>query len=390
MKIAIFSGSIPSTTFIEHLIEGVAETHSVLLFGVLQKPKKYKSSQIKIYNTPKNKVLNLLKTSVRTIKLLLKRPKDLFKLLKEVKQFNTLFSKWNWYTKWLPIVLNKPDILHLQWAKDVEYYMFLKREFNIKILLSLRGAHINYSPISDPNLAEIYNQEFSNINAFHAVSKAIRLEAQKYAADPNLIQVIHSPIPRLFFEAYKTLKMEKKNTLQIVSVGRFHWKKGYNYMLDALVLLKQQGISVSYTIIGPKEYTEDLLFQMHQLDLVEEIRLLNSLPQEKLINTLKTFDLFVLPSVEEGIANVVLEAMAIGVPVLSTNCGGMAEVIIPKETGWLVPVRDPEALANAIVEIKDTSEAELQNIAKNAHYFVKRHFNAEVSIKQFLSLYESI
>lgn len=390
MKIAIFSGSIPSTTFIEHLIEGVAETHSVLLFGVLQKPKKYKSSQIKIYNTPKNKVLNLLKTGVRTIKLLLKRPKDLFKLLKEVKQFNTLFSKWNWYTKWLPIVLNKPDILHLQWAKDVEHYMFLKREFNIKILLSLRGAHINYSPISDPNLAEIYKEEFSNIDAFHAVSKAISLEAQKYAAAPSRIHVIHSPIPKQFFESFTTLKKEQKHIFQIVSVGRFHWKKGYNYMLDTLVLLKQQGMLVSYTIIGPKEYTEDLLFQMHQLELAEDIKLIDTLPQEKLIQTLKSFDLLVLPSVEEGIANVVLEAMAIGLPVLSSNCGGMAEVVIPKETGWLVPVRDTEAFANAIVEIKDISEAELQNIAKNAHYYVKKHFNAEDSIKQFLSLYKSI
>jgi colanic acid/amylovoran biosynthesis glycosyltransferase len=68
----------------------------------------------------------------------------------------------------------------------------------------------------------------------------------------------------------------------------------------------------------------------------------------------------------------------------------MTEVVIPKETGWLVPVRDPEALANAIVEIKDTSEAELQDITKNAHHFVQEHFNAEDSIQQFLELYESI
>ncbi|PWI31510.1 hypothetical protein DI383_02245 [Flavobacteriaceae bacterium LYZ1037] len=390
MKIAIFSGSIPSTTFIEHLIEGVAKTHTVWLFGVKHSPKKYKASNIKIVATPKAKLLNLWVTFFRTIWLLLKSPKDIFKLLIEIKQFPSLYTKWNWYSKWLPIILYKPDILHIQWAKDVEYYMFLKKEFDIKIILSLRGAHINYSPVVNPKLAAIYRQEFPHIDGFHAVSKAIGLEAQMYGAPPKRIQVIHSPVPKCFFEEYLILNKNESKIIQIVSVGRFHWIKGFKYMLDAIFLLKQKGKQVNYTIIGPQKFSEELLFQIHQLGLEKDIKLMASLPQDKLIITLKTFDMLVLPSLKEGIANVVLEAMALGLPVLSSDCGGMPEVVIPKNTGWLVPVRDPEALANAIVEIKDTSVAELQNITKNAHHFVQEHFNAEDSIQQFLELYESI
>ena len=61
-----------------------------------------------------------------------------------------------------------------------------------------------------------------------------------------------------------------------------------------------------------------------------------------------------------------------------------------KKTGWLVPLRDSQAIADAIVEVSKTSEFELQRITKNAHNFVKIHFNAKESINQFLDLYDTV
>jgi colanic acid/amylovoran biosynthesis glycosyltransferase len=129
---------------------------------------------------------------------------------------------------------------------------------------------------------------------------------------------------------------------------------------------------------------------MHQLELEQHITLIGAMPQEDLIETLKSYDVLLLSSVEEGIANVVLEAMAVGLAVISTDCGGMAEVVGHKGTGWLVPVRDPQAIADAIVEVSETSELELQHITQNAHQFVKTHFNAEDGIRRFHELYERV
>ena len=64
---------------------------------------------------------------------------------------------------------------------------------------------------------------------------------------------------------------------------------------------------------------------------------------------MRSFDVLLLPSLNEGIANVVLEAMAIGVPVISTDCGGMSEVVILDTTGWLLPVRDSKAIAKGLI-----------------------------------------
>ncbi len=390
MKIAIFSGDIPSTTFIEHLIEGVAEHHRVLLFGVVERPKSYPSKNIKIYKTPQSHILNLCFTLWRLLLLGFLQPKHILKLFKEVKKYKKLYEQWIWFSKFLPIVLYKPDILHLQWARDLEFYYFLKEKFNIKLVVSLRGAHINYTPIVEPRMAVIYNCTFPMIDGFHAVSLAIGLEAQKYGAMPDKIRCIHSVIPPRFFHFFKPFEKSKNKTIQIVSVGRFHWKKGFQYAFDALYLLKKAGLDVEYTVIGSEVIPENVLFHLHQLHLEPQIKFIGTLAQEDLLETLKSFDALLLSSVEEGIANVVLEAMAVGLPVISTNCGGMAEVVAHKDTGWLVNSRSPKAIANAIIELSETSEKELQRITQNAHNIVKEHFSAKDSLRKFIELYETV
>src|SRR5690606_18392930 len=135
---------------------------------------------------------------------------------------------------------------------------------------------------------------------------------------------------------------------------------------------------------------EDLVFAMHQLGLQDRIHFQKPMNQQNLFKFMKSFDVFLLPSLSEGIANVVLEAMAIGLPVVSTDCGGMPEVIKQGETGWIVPIRNPEAMAHAIESIMEMPQEVLHNITTNAHIFVKTHFQAADSINQFLELYENI
>ena len=84
---------------------------------------------------------------------------------------------------------------------------------------------------------------------------------------------------------------------------------------------------------------------MNQLGINDSVNIMNELPQDELFEIMRSFDVLLLPSLNEGIANVVLEDMAIGIPVISSDCGGMPEVVIPNTTGWLVPVRDSKAIA---------------------------------------------
>ncbi|WP_242117956.1 glycosyltransferase family 4 protein [Aestuariivivens sediminicola] len=390
LKIAVYSGEIPSTTFIENLIKGLGQTGiTVYVFGIKRKHISYSCLNIHIFATPSHPFYKGLITLWRSFLLLLVHPKRFFILMGQLSNYDSYYGKWQWWSRVLPVLLHFPDIFHIQWAKDLNQWMFLKERFNCKLVLSFLGSHINYSPIADTSLALTYKQNFPMVDAFHAVSEAIGKEAEQYGASPAKTVCIRTILDDTLFRNFIP-KKDLDVPLKIVSIGRHHWVKGYEYALAAMVLLKERQIPFHYDIIAQGDVSEKLLFMNRHLGLDDFISFKEGMKQADLFLALKNYDILLLPSVSEGIANVVLEAMAIGLPVVSTNCGGMAEVVIPNKTGWLVPVRDPEALASAIQEVAETPEKEIQRITLQAHEFVSQHFNAESSITQFLELYSRV
>lgn len=392
LKIAIYSGNIPSTTFIENLIQGLAQSNvKIFLFGKVNKKMIYQNkSNIIVYGIPNHRFKAFMVTVLRSFLLGVKNPRRLFKLLHEMNKYTSLYSKYTWYSRYLPVVLHLPDIFHIQWAKDLEYWLFLKSKFNTKIILSLLGSHINYSPKIDSDLAKSYSKNFPDIDAFHGVSKAIIKEAEYYNAQPERCKLIYTQIKPSTFELFKNNQRKVINTLKILSIGRHHWVKGYNYAIDAMTILKSQNITFEYTIIGGNEVPDSLLYVINDLKLEPNIIFKNNLPQEKLFKEMQSYDVLLLPSLNEGIANVVVEAMAIGLSVVSTNCGGMSEIVIPDTTGWLCNVFDPDSIAKSIIDVKETDVEKRTLIAENAHKLVKEKFYSPDIMKEFIDLYDSI
>jgi colanic acid/amylovoran biosynthesis glycosyltransferase len=94
--------------------------------------------------------------------------------------------------------------------------------------------------------------------------------------------------------------------------------------------------------------------------------------------------------VEEGIANVVLEAMQLGTLVLSTDCGGMGEVIKDGVNGFLVPIRNPEAMAAAIQKIQELSREEKEKIIAAAQETIENRYTTTTMVKGMLGLYNQV
>ncbi|QRM87779.1 glycosyltransferase [Lacinutrix sp. WUR7] len=383
LKIAIYSGDIPSTTFIERLIQGLSNTgNSIYLFGFVKKKTKYPDS-VSVFgyqNTRLRKALHYLKYSFLLFCFKHKEKRKLDRILKGQSE-NVLLAKVKSY----PVLWHKPDVFHVQWAKGLADWIWVQ-EFGMKLVLSLRGAHINYSPIADEKLAAMYRAYFSKVDGFHAVSKAIGLEAEKYGAAKEKIHVVYSGLP---FEEEKKTVAKHNEIFQIISVGRAHWKKGYTYALDACNILKAQGHKFHYTIVGGTNDIE-FAYQVHDLHLENEVRLIDNLPYAKVQALMQHADLLLLPSVEEGIANVVLEAMQNKTLVLTTNCGGMDEVISDGVNGFIVPIRDSEAIATKISEIVAITEVAKEAIRKKALHTIKKQHSENQMVDQMLTLYQSI
>src|SRR5690606_34658804 len=139
----------------------------------------------------------------------------------------------------------------------------------------------------------------------------------------------------------------RSTPLKLLSIGRAHWIKGYDYALHACKQLKEKDIPFHYIIIGGAG-DEELQFLVDNLGLKNYVVLERRKPQPEVFNLMQETSLLLMPSLEEGIPNVVVEAMAIGLPVISTDCGGVPELITNDKEGWLVPTRDPGAMAEAI------------------------------------------
>ena len=383
IKIAIYTGSVPSTTFIERLIQGLAKNGlQIYLFGFQNR--KITSISKTHYVTHSNRLSKffiLFKYS-----LLLR----LFKSIEKRKLDKIIHNKGknikNLKVKYYPVLYHRPDIFHLQWAKGIEDWIWVQ-DFGIKLIVSLRGTHVTISPIGDDYWKDIYAQYFPKINGFHVVSKSMKSIAQEYGADSNKIKIVRSgiDIENLPF----TIKTEIGTTLNIISIGRSHWTKGYTYALDAMNLLMKDNIDFNYTIVGV-ENKEELLYKRAQFDFDKRIIFKEKLPFEEVVKSIRLADVLLLPSIEEGIANVVIEAMALGTLVVSTNCGGMGEVIEDKVNGYLIPIRDASAIVSALKHVSELSLESYQTITNAARKTIENQHSHKKMISDMQDLYENV
>ncbi|HJZ88316.1 MAG TPA: glycosyltransferase family 4 protein [Polyangia bacterium] len=172
----------------------------------------------------------------------------------------------------------------------------------------------------------------------------------------------------------------------LLSIGRFVEKKGFLYLIEAARILAAHGRSFQVRLVGGGEQRRALEAQIARAGLQRTVELCGPLPQEKLLALYENAAVCVLPCVvtdngdRDGIPNVLVEAMRMGVPVVSTAISGIPELVIDGQTGVLVPPRDPQALAAAIIALLDDPERAHRLAVQAARHVAERfdlHRNAE-------------
>jgi len=393
IKIAIYTGSFPAPVFIENLINAISKYPiEIYIFGKKSGPYNVRDKNILFFPTPNSRYFLFIFVFKEMIRLFIKNPKMWYNLVCFYLD-STIYKMsgfFNWWGKVLPIVNNPPDIFHIQWAKSLTTWHFLKDIIGVKLVLSLRGAHINYSPLADESLAMQYRTLFPRVDAFHAVSDAIAKETKKYLNVPKKIHTIYSACDIHYLQNFRKNNLNIDKQFRLVSIGRHHWKKGYNYAVSAVDKLVKNNIDIRYTIITKNEPSEEILYQVNELSLNNIIHFEHTNSQREIYKKMKSNDCLILPSVEEGIANVVLEAMAIGLPVISSNCGGMEEVIHDGINGFIFQNRNVDNLYNKIKELINLSKADKNKIAEKAMKSIQHNNSIEIVGDKMYQLYNSI
>ena len=383
MKIVIFDGSFKTTTFINRLIEGLANEHEVFVLGFNENTKT-KIAGVHYIGLGSN--TSIITFIIRSLQL------RGFNIVLQCKLFLQLFNREKNAIRneniQLAINTIQPDILHFQWVSLLVYLEFLKLPKHTKTILSQRGFHINVRPFVNSENKLFLEGTFKKIDGFHSVSKAIQDKSNEiYASASKIDDVVYSGFDTDLFRQKATWNTSKQ--LQIISIGRDHWIKDYRTAILAMSILKERQISFHYTIVGVHN-PEELLFLVNDMNLKDSVTFLDSISQEKVYEKMLESDLFLLPSVEEGIANVCVEAMLSKLPVLSTDCGGMSELIVDSETGFLVPTRSPKAIADKISIFSKLQEIDILQLVNAAFEKATAQHNSEQMVDGMISLYKKV
>ena len=134
----------------------------------------------------------------------------------------------------------------------------------------------------------------------------------------------------------------------VMSVGRLAPEKGQLILVQAIAELRDRHIDVRCELVGDGPMRAMLVREVERLGVSDRVTLLSSLENAEVAEHLRNADLFCLPSFAEGVPVSLMEAMAIGVPVVATNVGGVAELVSDGETGRLVPAGRVDLIADAL------------------------------------------
>lgn len=181
------------------------------------------------------------------------------------------------------------------------------------------------------------------------------------------------------------------NKLIIGTVGRLEPVKDQKTLVNAFnILLKKQpdlGNKLQLVLIGGGSKYDEVSNLIHQLGIQDHICMTG--PRDNIPELLRNLDIFVLPSLAEGISNTILEAMATQLPVVATDVGGNAELISHKQTGLIVPPNDPDAMADALTQyIEDPLLRETHGLA--ARQKALDEFSLETMVNRYTQLYDTV
>ncbi|WP_457670963.1 glycosyltransferase family 4 protein [Thiolapillus sp.] len=201
---------------------------------------------------------------------------------------------------------------------------------------------------------------------------------QRLGAIPSTVHRIYNGMDLDQF----TWKSPLQRPPEIIAIGRLVEKKGFRDLVDACAILRRKGTPFRCRIIGMGDLREALAQQIIHHGLQDVVELSGPMPQNEIRSRIQSAAVFAAPCVvaadgnRDGLPTVLLEAMALGTPCISTDVTGIPEVILHEQTGYQVPQHDPDALASAL-EILLQDGQKREDLARRARRLIEEHFDVD-------------
>lgn len=234
------------------------------------------------------------------------------------------------------------------------------------------------------------------LRKFHRIVAISEEVKKELPLSPSLLQrvtVIDNGIDiNPFIEKYNSQEIKKEyripgNATVIGSVGRLDIEKGHEILLDALAPLCKENPLLFVVIAGNGSLKQQLELKAKALGIAEQVRFPGFV--QTVHRLLALFDIFILPSLTEGLPMALLEAMAAKRPIIASATGAIPKLIISHRTGLLVPPGDRNGLQHAIQNLL-TNRENAGEMALNAFYKVRVEFNSTKMVDRYKEIYHDL
>lgn len=278
----------------------------------------------------------------------------------------------------------RPDLVHFEFGPLALAYGATARALDVPFVASFRGYDLNYVGLDDPGF---YEPVWRRSAAVHVLGQDLLRRAHARGC-PSTKRIAIIP-PALDPSPFAARTHTDGSPLEILSVGRLEWKKGYEFAIDTIRRVVAERPDVRYRIVGDGAHAEAVAYAAADMGVQEQVVSLGPRPPAEVRALLAETDVFLHMAVSEGFCNAVLEAQAAGVPVVCSDADGLAENVADGETGFVVPRRDPAAAAARVLELG--GDAELRTRMGTAgRSRVEAHFRIEDQIAAFDRLYREV
>lgn len=395
LKIGIVVNSFPvlSETFIFNKVRGLVERgHKVVVFTNVNPGHQiyYEANANWLRALETARVVDkqaLARSLLATLGRVVRSPSASLRVLRAALRrfpFRRAVAAW---VKALPFEVRRLDVVHFEFSGIAATNLDVLPLLSCPVVVSCRGSAEQVTPLVHPARRQALREVFSLASRVHCVSDDMVATAQRWGLDKekafvnrpaidvrNFTRVSHPPV---------------SDFLHVVSVGRLHWDKGFAYALVGVAKARAAGIPVRYTIVGDGPDRTHLIYTADSLGIADVVNFKGALGSAGVRETLETAEVFLLPTVREGISNACLEAMTLGIAVISTTTGGMREVIEDGVSGRLVPPRDPLAIAAELERLYRLPE-ERSRLAQGARSRIESEFAISRQIRVFEREYDAL
>ena len=246
--------------------------------------------------------------------------------------------------------VGKPDVIHAHFYSIAAIAAVLKKKYGLQFVVTEHSSKLNKNILEISKLdAKLAKAAYQNADRVVAVSNAL---AENLRANFQVeATVIHNIVD---VSRFQYVKREPKNNFTFISVGNLVPIKHFDLLIDAFAEAFKNDKSVALKIVGSGSEMNKLQSIINQNNMNGQIVLLNEVGRDKLKEIYPQGDAFVLVSKSETFGVVFIEAMATGLPVIATDCGGPSDIVNEKN-GYLIPVDDKQALVEALIKMHDNA-----------------------------------